>query len=44
MGIIAYFSLLALIPYFCEKKNKFVVYHAKQGMNLLIFETAYAWF
>lgn len=34
MAILAY--IIPLIPYFVEKNNKFVVFHAKQGMNLLI--------
>ena len=38
MSILAYLGLLALIPFFAEKNNKFVVYHAKQGVNLLIIE------
>ena len=38
MAIIAYIGLLALIPFFAEKNNKYVVFHAKQGMNLLIIE------
>lgn len=36
MGILAYLGFLSLIPFFAEKKNKFVVYHAKQGLNLFI--------
>lgn len=42
MGILSYIGLLALIPFFVEKKNKFVVYHAKQGVNLLILWAAAA--
>ena len=38
MAILSYIGILALIPYFAEKDNKFVVYHAKQGLNLLIIE------
>jgi uncharacterized membrane protein len=34
--------ILAPIPYFTEKKNKFVEYHAKQGMDLLLIYIAYA--
>ncbi len=41
MSILAYLGLLVLIPFFAEKKNKFVVFHAKQGLNLLIVEAAY---
>jgi len=39
MAIIAY--ILAPIPYFAEKKNKFVRYHAIQGMNIFIIAVAY---
>lgn len=39
MGVLSY--IIPLIPFFAEKKNKFVVYHAKQGMNLLIVSIAY---
>ena len=38
MSILAYLSILALIPFFMERKNKYVVFHAKQGMNLFIYE------
>ena len=38
MAILAYIGILCLIPYFAEKNNKFVVYHAKQGLNLFIIE------
>lgn len=38
MSILAYISILALIPYLTEKENKYVMYHAKQGMNLFIIE------
>jgi len=40
MGILSY--ILPFIPFLAEKKNKFVVYHAKQGMNLLILAIAYS--
>ena len=36
MAILSYFGILALIPYLSEKNNSFVVFHAKQGMNLFI--------
>ena len=42
MAILSYFGLLALIPYFAEKNNKFVRFHAVQGMNLLLIWVAYA--
>lgn len=38
MGVLCYLSFLCLIPFFAEKNDQFVVYHAKQGMNLLIIE------
>ena len=38
MGILAYLGILALIPYLAEKNNKFVVFHAKIGMNLFLIE------
>jgi len=40
MGILSY--ILPFIPFFAEKNNKFVVYHAKQGMNLLMLSIAYS--
>jgi len=41
MAILSYLAFLALIPYFAEKKNKFVRFHAVQGMNLLLIWVAY---
>lgn len=38
MGILSYLGFLALIPYLSEKNNKYIIYHAKQGMNLFIIE------
>lgn len=38
-ALIAY--ILPFIPYLTEKKNKFVIYHARQGMDLLIITMAY---
>ena len=38
MSILAYLGILVLIPYFAEKNNKYVVYHAKEGLNLFIIE------
>ena len=40
MAILAY--IIPIIPFFAEKKNKYVVYHAKQGMNLLVVAIAYS--
>ena len=36
MAILSYIGILCLIPYFAEKNNKYVRYHALQGLNLLI--------
>lgn len=36
MGILSYIGPLALIPYLVEKNNRFVMFHAKEGMNLFI--------
>lgn len=38
MAILCYLSFLVLIPFFVEDKNKYVNYHAKQGINLFIWE------
>lgn len=40
MAILSY--ILPFIPYFAEKDNKYVRYHAVQGMNLLIVAIAYS--
>lgn len=40
MAILSY--IIALIPYFAEKKNKYVRFHAVQGMNILIVAVAWA--
>ena len=40
MGVLSY--IIPLIPFFVEKKNKFVMYHAKQGMNLFILAIGYS--
>jgi len=45
MGVLSY--LLPFIPFLIEKENKFVIYHAKQGMNLFILAIVFAvlgWF
>ena len=41
MGILSYLGILCLIPYFAEKNNKFVVFHAKEGLNLLIISVIF---
>ncbi len=38
MAILSYIGILVLIPYFAEKNNKYVQYHAKQGLNLFLIE------
>lgn len=38
MGILSYVGVLSLIPYLTEKNNRFVMYHAKQGVNLFLLE------
>ena len=41
MAVVAY--IIALIPYFAgDKKNKFVRYHAIQGMNLMLIAIGYS--
>ena len=42
MSVLAYLGILCLIPYFAEKDNKFVRYHALQGLNLFIFSLIYS--
>lgn len=42
MAILSYLGILALIPYFAEKTNKYVKAHAKIGMNLFILEAIVA--
>lgn len=41
MGILAYFSLLVLVPLFAAQNSPFARYHANQGLVLLIGEVAY---
>lgn len=38
LSILCYLGILVLIPYFTEKKNNYVLYHVKQGFNLLLIE------
>lgn len=42
MSIISYLGFLSIIPYLSEKKNKYVRYHAVQGMNLFVLEMIYS--
>jgi uncharacterized membrane protein len=41
MGIISYISVIALVVYFLEKNNPYVQFHAKQGLNLFIYEAIF---
>ena len=36
MAVLSYIGILCLIPYFAEKNNRYVRYHAIQGLNLFI--------
>ena len=38
MGVLAYISLLVLIPIFCAKDSKFARFHANQGLVLFAAE------
>lgn len=40
MAVLSY--ILAPIPFFIEKENKFVKYHARQGMDFFIVYVAYS--
>lgn len=40
LAILSY--IIPIIPYFVEKKNEYVKYHANQGMNLLMVAIAYS--
>ena len=40
MAALSYISILALIPFFTEKNDQWVRFHAVQGMNLLIISLA----
>jgi uncharacterized membrane protein len=42
MAILSYIGILALIPYFAEKKNPYVRFHAVRGMNLFLVEVGLA--
>lgn len=42
MSYLAYIGVLVLIPFFAEKSNRFVQYHARQGLILFILEVVYA--
>lgn len=38
LALLSYIGFLVLIPYLVEKKNKYVRFHALEGMNLFIYE------
>jgi uncharacterized membrane protein len=40
MAILSY--IIPFIPYFAEKENKYVRYHARQGMDLLLIAIIYS--
>lgn len=40
LGVLSYLSVLAFIPFFCEKNVQFVHNHAVRGVNLFILEMA----
>ena len=37
-SILAYLGILCLIPFFAEKNNKYVQFHAKEGLNLFLYD------
>ncbi|NLY09882.1 MAG: zinc-ribbon domain-containing protein [Tissierellia bacterium] len=41
MGVLSYLGILVLIPIFAEKENRFVKFHANQGLVLLIAYAVY---
>ncbi|WP_283169694.1 zinc-ribbon domain-containing protein [Curtanaerobium respiraculi] len=41
IGCLSYLGILVLIPFFAEKGNRFVRYHARQGLVLFLVEVAY---
>ncbi len=38
MAILSYFGIFALIPFFVEKEDEFIQFHAKQGITLMLAE------
>jgi len=42
MGVLSYFGILWLIPFFTKKDSPFAMYHVKQGVNLTLLWVAYA--
>ena len=41
LGVLSYCGVFALIPYFSNRKSKYVEFHSIQGMNLLITMICY---
>ena len=41
IALLSYVGILAFIPYFIKTDSKFVKFHAKEGLNLLIIEGIY---
>lgn len=41
LALLSYIGILAFIPYFIKTDSKFVKFHAKEGLNLLIIEGIY---
>ncbi len=41
MGVLAYLSILVLVPIFAAKDSRFARFHANQGLVLLIADFAY---
>ncbi len=41
MSVLSYLSVLSLIPYFTEKTNPYVKFHAKQGINIFLYEVIF---
>ena len=42
MGVLSYLGFLCLIPYFAEKNNNYVRFHAIQGFNLFLLSIIYS--
>ncbi|MDD5044167.1 MAG: hypothetical protein PHU91_02975 [Candidatus Omnitrophica bacterium] len=40
LAIAAYLSFLCILPIFLNKKNSFIIHHAKQGLTLFSIEVA----
>ncbi len=42
MGILSYLGILFLIPYLTEKNDRFIIFHAQQGMRLFVAEAVFS--